>query len=922
MGKNIFVLIALFSFSKLAAQDFGAYPSAKRWKQINSDTARIIFSGNATSEAQRISTIIHRMEKEAPASIGSHLKKVNIVLHSNTALANGYVGLAPFRSEYYLIPGSNIFEFGNQPWYEQLAVHEYRHVQQYNNFNNGISKALHYLLGQQGQALGNALSVPDWFFEGDAVYAETAFTEGGRGRTPYFWNGYKSLWLEGKKYSWMKLRNGSYKDRIPNHYYLGYLLANYGYIKYGPLFWQQVTKDASAFKGLIYPMQHAVKKYAGISYKEFRDNAFQFYKQQIPVRKQPENPKQKTITNIYQPQIISKDSLVYLKNGYDKIDAFYVKDTKGEHRIAQKMIGAEDWFSYRNGEIVYTAYDVNNRYSLQDYNDIIVLNIASKKEERITKGGKYFSPDISPDGKNIAAVSITDSLKSEVQILDKEKGTLIQKIPSTNEFIFQTRYVDNDHLIYGARNNEEKVSLHLLDLQTGVETTIIPPTGHTVGFPFVSNKVIYFTASFSGNDELYGYRMGDKKLYQISNDQTGNYSPAVLEDKLVFTHFTATGYQLKETTINPILWTPINTMTLQETMSPFPVAGRYPDILQTATRNFSVTPYKKGTGIINVHSYSPDYEDPNFTFRVLSDNILNTLSSEVYYRYNKNEQSHTGGFTASYGGLFPILNAGVDYTANRHIKTLSRQLIYNQMEAKGGYSIPLNFTYGKTYKFLNFGSNIVWNRLMPQGNYKDSAATREVTYLHHFISWRQQLPKAVQQIYPKLGYAVSLEHRQQIQKKGYQFLGNAAVYLPSFLKNHSLVLKGSLQQTDTANVVFANRFPNASGYRDYYLSKMWQGAAHYHFPIAYPDWGFGNILYFLRIRSDLFYNYTQVYSKDRAKTRQLRSTGMELLFDTKWWNQLEIPIGIRYSWLLDKELTGPTKKGHWELVIPINLIPN
>src|SRR5260221_5939575 len=76
----------------------------------------------------------------------------------------------------------------------------------------------------------------------------------------------------------MKLRNGSLKDYVPNHYYLGYLLVNYGREKYGADFWTKVTQNASAYKGLFYPFQKAVKKYAGINYTSFYKDAFAYYK--------------------------------------------------------------------------------------------------------------------------------------------------------------------------------------------------------------------------------------------------------------------------------------------------------------------------------------------------------------------------------------------------------------------------------------------------------------------------------------------------------------------------------------------------------------------------------------------------------------------------------------------------------------------
>jgi hypothetical protein len=268
----------LLSTSICHAQNFGGFPPATRWRQIDTDTARIIFAPAAQAQASRIAQIVHAMAADTPVAISNRLKKINIVLHNNTTQANGYVALGPFRSEFYLIPGSELFEFGTLPWHENLAVHEYRHVQQYNAFNRGLTKLFSVLGGQNGRALANALTVPDWFFEGDAVYAETALTEMGRGRQPFFLSGYNSLWQEGRRYNWMKLRNGSYKHFVPNHYALGYLLVNYGYLKYGADFWKNVTEDASSFYGLVYPFQRAVKQHSHEDFKKFRRNALQFYK--------------------------------------------------------------------------------------------------------------------------------------------------------------------------------------------------------------------------------------------------------------------------------------------------------------------------------------------------------------------------------------------------------------------------------------------------------------------------------------------------------------------------------------------------------------------------------------------------------------------------------------------------------------------
>ena len=100
---------------------------------------------------------------------------------------------------------------------------------------------------------------------------------------------------------------------------------------------------------------------------------------------------------------------------------------------------------------------------------------------------------------------------------------------------------------------------------------------------------------------------------------------------------------------------------------------------------------------------------------------------------------------------------------------------------------------------------------------------------------------------------------------------------------------------------------------------MWRTSANYHLPLAYPDWGFGGIVYFLRVRSNLFYDFSKVYSRNKLSTANLRSTGAEIYFDTKWWNQLPVTFGVRYSYLLDADKLG-VNKHQWELVIPTNLI--
>src|SRR6201994_342844 len=202
----------------LHAQQFGGNPPSLKWRQINTDTARIIFPAGLNSMAQQVAAIVHRLSGTTLPTIGRHQQKIDIVLQNQTIIPNGYVALAPFRSEFQVTPEQNSFDLGSLPWAKLLAIHEYRHVQQYNNFRVGLSGAFYYLFGEGGQALANSLAIPNWFWEGDAVFQETLVSDQGRGRQPFFFNSYRSLWEAMKDYSWMKLRNGSLRDYVPDWY--------------------------------------------------------------------------------------------------------------------------------------------------------------------------------------------------------------------------------------------------------------------------------------------------------------------------------------------------------------------------------------------------------------------------------------------------------------------------------------------------------------------------------------------------------------------------------------------------------------------------------------------------------------------------------------------------------------------------------
>ena len=929
MPKPVSALLMLLMPASLMAQQFGGNPPSIHWKQINTDTARIIFPVGIDSAAQRVSSVVHFLAAK-DRLLGNKHNKINIVLQNQTTVANAYVGLGPYRSEFYLTPSFNNFDLGSIPWMDGLASHEFRHIQQFSNFRTGLSKVMYYLFGEEGLAVAINAAVPDWFYEGDAVYNETVHSQQGRGRIPFFTNQYKSLWLDRKNYSWMKLRNGSLKDYVPNHYPLGYLLVNYGYEKYGSDFWRKVTTDAAAFKGLVYPFQRAIKEHAGVDYKTFRKEAIDHYKTkqgqgETGVEQKLTTPTVSYVTNYFFPYQMDDGALLYLKSSYRKRPAFVVKNNSGEQVIRIKDISLDEHFSYRNGRIVYSAYKPDIRWGWKNYGELRVLDVKTGSQRKISLKSKYFTPDINDDGTRIAAVHYGEDGKSQLHVLD-DSGNILQRIESSEINLFtDPKFINENSLVACARLRTGQMVLVRCEMN-GAVTRITPPTYHVIGFPNVQGDKVYFTASLNGNDDIFMVQLSDNKIFRVSNSSTGNYFASTSANKIVYSNFTADGYQLKAIDLNTVQANEISESTFESTSNNYPVAMenefRSQLITEIPTRIYPVAKYSKATGLFNFHSWRPYYEDPVFTYSLYGENVLNTLQTELYYSYNQDDRTSAAGLTATYGALFPYLSAGTEYTFKRTDTLNGIQREWNQLDTRIGMSFPLNFSGGRFFRNLNFGSSYVFRIENNTGPTKNLFAENNFAYLSHFVAYSQQVQMARQHIFPRLGFNVSLRYRDAISKyNSHQFFTTANLYLPGIMPTHSIVLNGSLQERDTSRALFSDLFADARGFSSYYYtnvgSKMWRLSANYHLPLLIPDWGFGNILYIQRIRANLFYDFQRIFTNHKNPRADLRSTGFEMYFDTNWWNQYPLTFGFRISHLLDTDLITRTRGTYFEFILPV-----
>jgi len=924
MKRLILFYFLLFTFYFGNAQQFGGDPSSVKWKQISTDTIRIIFPYGMDSIAKRIATITSREQQQYASAIGNRVHKISIVLHPQTIFSNGYVALGPWRSEFFLTPQQNAFELGAMSWPDLLSVHEYRHVEQYSNFNIGLSHTMHILFGDNGQALANAASVPDWFFEGDAVYNETLLSEQGRGRLPLFLSGYKTLYLQNRSYSYMKLRNGSYTDYVPDHYSLGYMLVAYGREKYGDDFWKDVTHDAASFHSLFYPMQHAVKNYAHISFDNFVRDAFTYYQSQwkdesLSSLQFLDSTEKNNVVDVKYPNITDDGSIITLKESYRSIPQFVIKHNNGSsEKIAVQDIADDDYFSYNNGKIIYASYKPDARWGNREFGEIRVLDVNTKKEQKITSHTRYFSPDISHNGEMIVVVEQAVDGSSSLVLLNT-KGVAMKKIKNDAAHVYSyPKFSADDKFIYVCdRNATGEMSILKESIDGTSVKEIIPYKNRIIGFPVVQGDTLLYSCSNNGRDEIWAYVNSANKNYRIVSAETGLYQAGIINDKIITSTFTADGYRLAIVTPQ---WQSINNAdTLKDLYVTKPFQKKSNALLQNINeRNFDVTKYSKGTGLFNFHSYNPYFSDPDYSFILYGENVLNTFQSQLYYTYNSNEHFSRVGYTGIYGAWYvqPFIN--INQTWNRTTRlNADTTLHWNESKLAAGLQLPLNFTGGKMYRNLTSSASYNFTNVQWTGFAKQLLSNSNFGYMQLQLRYSQYVQQAVQHIYPHFGQSFLLQFRTG--STAHQFLASGYFYFSGLNKTHSTVISLAYQLRDTlGKYYYDNNFPFSRGYSAVDYPRLYKAAVNYNFPLAYPDWGFGNIVYFLRIRANLFYDFTQAQSLRTGNRYNFASTGAEIFFDTKWWNQQPISFGIRYSRLLNEDFEGKNPN-QWEVVLPVNL---
>ena len=843
------LLLCLTFFNTLAQESVTQETNAPsvNWYQINTPNFRLLYPKGFETQAQRVANTLESIREPEAKTMGVLPKKISIILQNQSSVSNGFVTLAPRRSEFYTMPSQNYNFVGTNDWLNLLATHEYRHVVQFQRSITGFNKLFYYLFGQQAVAGLAFAAAPQWFWEGDAVATETAFTPSGRGRIPNFDLVFRTNIMEGRTFNYHKQYLRSYKNNIPNHYVLGYNMVSYLRKKTGdPLIWEKIVGRSWKVPFIPFAFSNAMKKETGLYvkdlYKEMateRKKDYEVALQGVEITPFEIITKRKsaTYTDYFYPQQLDDGKILVTKSGIGDIEQLVVISPDGteEKRYVQGIINDAGMLSAANLRVVWNEFRFDPRWLVRTYSVIKGYDFGSKEAKIISSHSRYSAAALSPDGYQVATIETSTDYKIQLVILDYFSGKVMAQFPNpANDLLAMPRWTPDGKSILTLRTNASGKTITKFDVVQNTSTDLIPISQENIGYPVAYQNFVLFNSPVSGIDNIYAINVQTQERFQVTSSKYGAYNPTVSNDgkTIYYNDQSRDGMNVVRIPMEPSHWKKMDAV-------PSPPASFFqhlvdqegkPTLLQSVSQTtFETKRYRRISGMINPHSWGPYFVNSltRVDLGITSQDILSTTALSAGYIYDITERVGRWQANASYQGQFPILDVSVSQ-ANRSVNEgtvetevingntttlLNRNLTFKWEERnlEAGLRIPLvttsskfngNITLGNSVGFThinNFTNSISNDRIIPAVIKNDTVqrfytffnfpGNGNLVYNHFSMSAYRLLKRSRRDIYSKWGQTFDINAFNTPyggDYSGQQFSIYGLAYFPGLLKHHSI----------------------------------------------------------------------------------------------------------------------------------------
>ena len=956
MRNSVSVIVLFLSILSVRAQVvLENNPPSLRWHQVNTPNFRVIYSDGFDEQAQRVANSLEHIREAEAKSLGTLPRKISVILQNQSAVSNGFVSILPRRSEFYTMPTQDYNFIGTNDWLDLLTSHEYRHIVQYQHATRGFNKAIYYLFGSISLAGMAQVAAPSWFWEGDAVATETAFTPSGRGKIPNFGLLMKTNLLEGRKFNYHKQHLRSYRHNIPDHYVLGYYMVNYLRRKTNdPDIWGKITARSWSVPFIPFAFSNAIKKETGLYvtdlYNEMADNLETEWEKELQgliltpfVRVNPR--RNAAYTDYLYPQPLPDGSILAMKKGIGDIEQFVLLRKGEEVVFTPGQVNDTGMLSAEGRTVVWNEYGFDPRWRVRNYSQIKSYNIATGKRNVIgPKKSRYASAALTPRGDRVVTIETDVAYKTHVVVLDAAEGSVLKKFENpANDFYSMPRWSEDGQHILVMRTEGHGKTIALIDFETGASRDLLPVSHENVGYPVLYGQYVLFNSPASGIDNIYALDLEANIRYQVTSSRLGAYNPAVSEDGdiLYYNEQTRDGMDVVSIPFDPVTWkTDVSEGTASLFFTDLVEQEGNPDIFRDVPATSRThRPYRKINGIINPYNWgvTVDNDLTEASLGIISRDILSTTSLSLGYYFDINERTSAWRGQVSYQGWYPIIDVSASISSRSvneggaqfydtlvdPVTTEMRDVIFKWREknVQAGLRVPLITTSSKYHgnvtiansvgltQVSDFENNIDGGgRLVPRGDdrayfFRDYVDDGNLLYNNFSLSAYRVLKVSRRDINSRWGQQVEIESFET--PFGEDFNGRLAsvygvLFFPGLAKHHSLWTYGAWQHTKfeqaIQNYVFRNQVPTPRGHTVSRFQNFYSASANYTLPIWYPDIAAGPLLNIQRLRANLFFDYALGQSPLFEVSQEYTSVGIEAKLDINIMRFLpQFDIGVRFS---------------------------
>jgi hypothetical protein len=929
MKTRVSVLIFMFLTLQVFPQYYstGQDPASMRWRQIKTNGYKLIYPEPFEKKAQYLANIMDILCRNETHTLSAKVPRIPVIFHTQSTTSNGLTAWAPKRIELYTCPPQVTYA---EEWLEQLAVHEYRHAVQISKINQGFSKALYYVFGEQitGGILG--LYVPSWFLEGDATVTETAMTKTGRGRSAIFESILRAQIVEKGLYSYDKATMGSYKTFTPDSYELGYFLVGQSRIKYGPDLWNAALDKVARYPFMVVPFNSGIRKVTGMwktkLYKQSLselDSAWQKQSDATPPQVirtiTARNPKIHVFYN--HPILLNDSTIVADKHSMDDVDRFVLINrntgsekillTPGYHISGTTSIGGE--------YLAWSERETDPRWSNRDYSEIRLYNFKTGKQHELTHESRYFAPIISPDGSKVATVYITTENQCFIDILEVPSGRLQNRFAIPHGQAITPNWSPDASQIIFTLLTEKGETIEILNTRSGkINQLIAPSYNEFTGRAFYFDKYLIYSIDRSGTENIYAYDTLSHAVFVVTSGRFANFDPDFTSDKktMIFSDYTSDGLMVAELNVDPHTWTPLNResnpvfnladalaaqekaniqdSTVERNIYKMNASDDYN--LETDTIEGQIYPtvkYSKMLNLFNPHSWAPaSFDINNVTFKpgvmVISQNALSTMFAGAGYEYDINEQTGKFYTSMSYHGWYPVLTVRFDignrasyYTYQGSSETY--RFTWQETNFKAYVSIPWNFSHKRYTRYLQPAIGTTLIGIKHNTSTPAKFVSGLIQTMDYSLTASQYLHSDQKDVYPRFGQTFDVRFRNTPfteNNMGSIFGAEANFYFPGFIRHHGIWMYCGYQQRKDGNLTsysFSNLIAYPRGYTSVYDDELLSVKVNYKLPLWYPDFSFGSLIYLKRLKLNLYYDWANGMNPGYVDTYQ--SLGGELTAD-------------------------------------------